>query len=476
MKYTAINIGPIGATFAIARKPREFWLASYMFSHLMKCLIKSFSTEAKLISPYLPESESHRVGLFPDRAFFKSEHDIDREKLIEKALIQFAVDINKNISFVHDYFNIMSLSIDDSSCPNVIEYLNTHFNYMELCNHTNTSKSSEDILAFLTEKYNSPLFEIAFGDKKFEIDSLEDIAACELKNGQNIKLKSYHNYICIVQADGDSMGKVISHISDDNISDISKKLITFGSNASELIAQFGGLPIYAGGDDLLFIAPVWGKDSTSIFSLINRIDTKYKAIVQTVDNLPLDTPTHTSMSYGVSITYNKYPLYEAWRIAGNLLFDEAKHLKKKNAIAWQLQKHSGSTHKGKISKSNTELYDAFTHILYTLSTDTLFSSVAHKIRANEILLGLWKETSINNIKIRLKAFFDKIIDTEDKDNCVYLSQVQELLIQLYKILQEEETEDKPSKEVNDISELISATYGMLRTAKFINGEEKTAYE
>ena len=38
MKYTAISIGPIIKTLAMARKPRELWAASYLFSYLMKCI------------------------------------------------------------------------------------------------------------------------------------------------------------------------------------------------------------------------------------------------------------------------------------------------------------------------------------------------------------------------------------------------------------------------------------------------------
>ena len=38
MKYSAINIGPIISTLGMARKPRELWAASFLFSHLMKCI------------------------------------------------------------------------------------------------------------------------------------------------------------------------------------------------------------------------------------------------------------------------------------------------------------------------------------------------------------------------------------------------------------------------------------------------------
>lgn len=470
MKYTAINIGPIGATFAIARKPREFWLASYMFSHLMKCLINSIPIKTEILSPYVFE-ESCKVGLFPDRAFFKSE-GIDTDELIETALHKFASDTKLPVSIVRDYFNIMSVTLDADSDREAIKKLNEYLNYLELSNRPCTSITSDQILAFLMKTYDSPLFNIGRNSRTFDIDTLEDIATCELRNGHNISRKSYHDYICIVQADGDNMGTVVTHLPDGIINNISKKLMNFGKEASDLISDFGGLPIYAGGDDLLFIAPVWGKGSTSIFSLLADIDKKYNNIVDEVNNLKIEIDKDkficTSMSYGLSITYHKYPLYEAWGIAGDQLFNKAKkkYGDNKNAIAWKIQKHSGSTYESGFSKSNLEFYKSFTDLLAISSKDRLVSAVAHKIRANEGLLSLIVNEDIEYSKIRLKAFFDYIVDIEDKSKeaCVYIQQVNELLIQLCQKLKD--------KEIADISALVSSAYGILRTAKFINGEEE----
>jgi CRISPR/Cas system-associated protein Cas10 (large subunit of type III CRISPR-Cas system) len=43
------------------------------------------------------------------------------------------------------------------------------------------------------------------------------------------------------------------------------------------------------------------------------------------------------MSFGISVNYEKYPLYEA----RGLLFDTAKKMGGKNAIAVSVRKHSG---------------------------------------------------------------------------------------------------------------------------------------
>lgn len=53
-KYTAINIGPIIGTISLAKRPRELWAASYLFSFFMECIINEIvKTKAKIISPAL---------------------------------------------------------------------------------------------------------------------------------------------------------------------------------------------------------------------------------------------------------------------------------------------------------------------------------------------------------------------------------------------------------------------------------------
>lgn len=472
MIYTAINIGPIYTTISMVRKPRELWQASYLFSHLMKCLINAVSSSgADIISPHIYTGNLCTVGLYPDRVFFKSKTPVDLHQLTEKGLAHFCKDTHLAKDVVDDYFNVMSVSLECNSDKEAVSALNRQLNFLELSNYAPRSESSEAIQSLLTKTYNSPLFQIAFGEKRFDIETLESIATYELKHFDKIKRKSYHNYVCIVQADGDSMGKVVSNLPDGLLPEISKALMSFGENASRLISDYGGLPIYAGGDDLLFIAPVWGgKDAPKhIFRLLEELDVAYAPIIKKVDELLKDAneeAIHTSMSYGVSITYYKYPLYEAWKIANEQLFQKAKTKfgKSKNAIAWKIQKHAGSTYEGGFSKNNKALHDSFGNILQMITSDTLVAAVAHKIRSGENILALLQHSE--QLDNRLKAFFDKIIDTADKDKTAidYIEAVRKLIIQLYGSLD--------NKEIEDISALVSNAYGMLRTAKFINGEEE----
>lgn len=444
MKYTAITIGPIGHTFSLAKKPREFWAASYLYSHLMKSIILSLkNNKFNIISPEEPAQSKLGVGLYPDRVFFEGgeEFKFDIEKFCNEL----------GILDAKDYFKVLQTSDEYDSAKSAIIGLNKKLDRLELSNYT-FDNEAEEAIRFLLQKENKEVreknhnskwpdvFLEAFENKKFPIESLEDLARKYEVDGEK---HSFNDYFCIVQADGDNMGKTIEN---GDISKISQALISYAQDVVPMISKYGAMPIYAGGDDLLFIAPVVGKDEKNIFDLISDIDQVFAKEFQKMEGNP-------SLSYGISITYYKFPLYEAWKKASSLLSDKAKNVNGKNAIAWELQKHAGSSFTGAFSKTNKDLYAAFKNIIAIKNQkETLVSAVSHKLRENESLLDLFKTS--DNLDVRLTAFFDKVIDAENAKD--YKDAVKALLKQLY-----------VTKEDN----ITRTIYGMLRTAKFINGEE-----
>jgi len=442
--YTAITIGPIGHTFSLARKPREFWAASYLYSHLMKSIIQALKVNSiRIISPAEPSKDKLGVGLYPDRVFFEGGTDFNFD--IEKFCC------NLNLSNAKDYFKVLQASGEYDSDKNAIIGLNKQLDRLELTNYSFT-KESEDAIRSILQKENKEVreknhdskwpdaFLDAFKDRKFPIESLEDLARKYETEGTK---HSFNDYFCIVQADGDNMGETIEK---GNIADISKALISYAQEVVPMISEYGAMPIYAGGDDLLFIAPVVGKEGQNVLDLIGAIDEIFNEKFKNMEGNP-------SLSYGISITYYKFPLYEAWKKASSLLFGKAKNVKGKNAIAWELQKHSGSSFAGAFSKSNKDLYDAFKKVIAVKNQrETLVSAVSHKLRENDGLLDLFKTS--DNLDVRLNAFFEKIIDAEDAKD--YKEAVKVLLKQLY---------------VTKETDVARTIYGMLRTAKFINGEE-----
>ena len=448
MKYLAINIGPIIKTFSMARKPREFWAASYMFSYLMECILEQLQKEQEkleLISPYYASKEDLciGVGLYPDRAFYIVKQEIDINWLLDNTLVFFACKINMEVNVARNFFRIMTVCQEYPSTPEAISGLNKALDILELNQMTWDSRTFDTVLNYLRKSNtNSQLFEIAFHRNYFPIDTLEEIARAK---AQQIDY-SFQRYVCIVQADGDCMGKIVSSKQvDGKLKDLSSLLMTFGKDACKKISNFKGLPIYAGGDDLLFIAPVCGNDNKNILDLIGEIDREYRKIQSYVNQLKEEVsikgngeikkePGQTSMSYGISIIYCKYPLYEAWAIANDMLFKKAKKISDKNAIAINLRKNSGADFEMVMSKSSKIHYNLDDLIRFT-PQEAFVSAVAHKIRANEHLLSaLPKEEPFSRLDERLSAFYEKIIDVESKseNETIYLQKSKETFELIYK--------------------------------------------
>ena len=458
--FTAINIGPIVKTLGMARKPRELWAASFLFSHLMKCIYQEAEQAgAKIISPAKPKEEKNKVGIYPDRIYLKGE--VSTKQIISDAVWKFYDDLygfnpDKNKKPDLSHFNLMSTTCEAEKESEAIALLNQQLDVLELCSYATDGDAAQTIYDIISEKKDSSLFNLA--DDKYikEIKSIEDIAGVQRKGQQEIKEKSHHRYFCVVQADGDNVGKTVSHpdLKDGEVLEISKKLVQFGLNATTIIDDFGGLPIYAGGDDLLFIAPVVGKNNKQIFQLLDDIENQaFKGVQDVVENLKLKDKDKASLSFGVSITYYKYPLYEALETARNLLFGKAKGIKEKKAVAWSLRKHSGGTFEAAFSLKDEELKTQFENLISATTDNDTVSAIAHKLRQEEALVNIVLES--NNAD-RLDALFEKVLEF-DKDKADYFNAVKAIMPTLFK------TTGK--------KDYIQTLYSLLRTAKFIKGEE-----
>ncbi len=464
MKYSAINIGPIISTLGMARKPRELWAASYLFSHLMKCIY----TEVKkagmtIISPAKPKEDKNKVGIYPDRIFIQG--DLDVKRVLNEALATFYIDLlgdgrrdSNNPDL--DYFNLMSASCKAEKESLAIADLNQKLDVMEMCNFAADKDAAQNIYKIISKKVSSSLFQIATGEDRLPIPELEKIANKQRVAHPEKTEKSHHRYYCVVQADGDNVGKTVSHkdLKDGEVLKISKALVDFGIKATSIIEDFGGLPIYAGGDDLLFIAPVIGVEGTHIFNLLEDIENKaFKGVHDIVKSLVLKDnkgmDIEASLSFGVSITYRKYPLYEALESARNLLFGVAKEIKEKNAVAWSLRKHSGGTFDCAFSLKNDDLKKQFTELIKTTTDNDTVSAVAHKIRQFESLVSIVLESGKQD---RLDSLFKKVLEF-DVEKESYFNAVKKLMPVLYNEIGE-----------TNYSKIL---YSLLRTAKFIKGED-----
>jgi CRISPR-associated protein Cmr2 len=438
MKYIALTIGPIYKTLANAKKPKELFASSYIFSYIMREIVKEFR-DRKFITPYTEDhsifDENSQVGLFHDRFIFKS-HEGDLEKL-ETAIINVCQDVAKSLSIelhqVKEYLqiNYFEKDIDDNS--NAILELSPYLDTAEL--FFQTSQDETFAKALRRKK----------GDKDNFLTDGKDIV-------DDLKKLSHGNYYCVVHADGDNMRKAIAN--KDDIEKVSKNLFEYCKISNGLIKAFGGQTIFAGGDDLLFFAPVLSTSKNkTIFELCEDISKDFE---KRFDGI-------ATLSFGISINYVKFPLYESVANSRNLLSSKAKK-NQKNNIAFNVTKHSGQSFETIIHKGNKEVYENF--LVFTSNIkggedmDNFLHSIHYKIDLHRVTLN---EIAID--KNKLQNFFDNYFNEASHDE--YKSFFAALIDFIYAVYQ-----DKEIKVDDKTNAKLDLVYATLRFVKFVQGDKK----
>ena len=378
MKYIALTIGPIYKTLQNAKKPKELFASSYVFSYIMREIIKEFK-DREFITPYIKNSnifKDNDIGLFHDRFIFQSkENDIYKLKsIIADVLKNIANELNIEIEAIENYLQINYDEYELNDNANPILEITPYLDTLELFYQTTQDNS----------------FANALRRKKGDSDNF-------LTEGKNIvddlKKLCYNNYFCVVHADGDNMGKAISK--KENIENVSKLLFEYCNFSHQKIKDFGGQTIFAGGDDLLFFAPVVSKKTNkTIFQLCEEIGVDFKEKFK----------GEATLSFGISVNYVKFPLYEALENSRELLFNKAKN-DKRNNIAFKVTKHSGQSFEAVVHKGNDEVYRKFLEFVSSITNEAqdknFLHSIHHKIDNYKKVLK-----NIKSDKKKLENFFD----------------------------------------------------------------------
>lgn len=385
MNYGAITIGPIIDTLSIAASPGTLWCASTMFSRLAGDLCESICHEipdAEIVAPAYEAGfvNSDGIGRFHDRIFFSCS--LDREALArslqtlcENAKAQLAGEIADALGeqdtsrreeiqrYMERYIQLSWLAAGKAEAEadgkNCILNLSQYLDCMELTAQNVPEETESPIMRLLCgtdESSNAYIYRKAHGNpvacwlipenaekngfqllKNGKVREISDIAnPFDGKDGRKL-----WNYFAVVQSDGDNMGALLRACPPEHVRAFSKSCIDYAAAAAKRIGAYGGLTIYAGGDDLLFLAPMEGKNGANLFVLCEEItelfNSEFNKLASQLPNAKL-----TTISFGISINYKKAPLYEALEDARNLLFGSAKS-GSKNQLALSLHKHSGQT-------------------------------------------------------------------------------------------------------------------------------------
>lgn len=461
-KYLAITIGPIDKTLYQARKTRELWAASYVFSALMRELLNEMKPIGELLAPQIATRPQKGAGIYPDRCFFKLETSVKADTLNSK--IQSAVQKLGNQLFPKqdrgfnpsEHFRVFAAELElksqgDSSIilrlnqmldalelqdiiprndlqlvsilenniltmyrdagldggksavyisfdngrqhrlPSLLELATSELNPDPKDEDSNYSKiltkpTNEAVLKYQREKQG--------GEKKagkHEADAQEK-SFQKLKKELGAAVKFRHKYVCFIKADGDSIGKTIAAIGnhDQTIRDFSELLGKFAAEAVEKILGYGAIPVYAGGDDLLIIAPLQNAVGRHVFNLLEDIESIWhgEKFVELGKRHQNDFNLRPTLSFGISVAYYKYPMFEALDNMDSLLFSDAKSFTGKNALAFRVLKHSGQAFGATIGLGGTGFQNFKEILTASRGQEAAFlTSVMHKLTDLKPLLA-----------------------------------------------------------------------------------------
>ena len=541
-QYYGVTIGPVFDTISAAKSPAGLWCASYLFSWISrefcKKLLESGVKETDIFSPFIAKDAPARkdgVGCYPDRMYFRADSGFEKAlgELIAGMKSAVAAEFGKSLTNLpearlQDFFDRYLLfyeahmDVDNAENQmragekNPIPVLNRYLNALELSRpfvpevslnpiarlfgvsddevnqKGDQAKGKNESIkrCFLLQKDETETCQLRTNPKDSDSDlkQMKDIAARgqgEHGGSENVEWKRYR-YCAVVNADGDSMGKVLDGFPPEKTREFSKACLDYGAEVSKKISDYGGVTIYAGGDDLLFLAPLDGTTMTAakecssddsgkgktetIFDLCEEISDifsrSFKKICKGTEH------SEPTVSFGISAHYYRFPLYESQRDAKRLLEKAKEHGKNKNSLAFRLQKASGIPLEfiaGNQSETLKQLKGLLNQSLELETKDDqtgrLLHSVIYKLDEFKSLFAK-AQTLPQPEENQLQPVFQNIFDSDVQKNDVmtnYLRSAQSLL----RALGEENTQADQEKTSEVFWKNRIDTLGVcLRIAKF----------
>lgn len=545
-KFIGITIGPIVKTLMLTTTPAGLWGASYIFSYYTKNLIQQIKQEFKIPDDFFIVPAKNKnvediirgcpwAGLFHDRIIFQADHSVTLSKInrcIEKGKEDLAEeilaicltedeDIGKAKKFIEDYLQVHVIEQEVEQGRNPILVLSPSLDILELGQGYIPKEDKNYLLNFLEnrdsleqKKSENRNQNIKKFTKKIEetqqlmewhfleeehIITIDDIAGVgEEQLDVNTHTKKY---FALVKADGDNLGKVLKSMEDvkgsqviEEIKAFSEKCFGYAKSAFEKVEKYGGKMIYAGGDDLLFIAPVKNHEET-IFHLLSTLNYEFMECFSKFSFQEEGLEKKMGFSAGVMICYYKYPLKEA--LIGVLdQLDRSKEVKTKNTISVHFEKHSGKQHGIQFREffKNGEEHKIFTKFLHLLkeygkrnapsnNSKDFLRAVGTKLQdyRNIFLIAMVRDGEekrgylhevFKNLFEEYPETFDETKTKEEKgEEANYIEIIVDLLEEIFYMklsLTQEKTEEIKWQVASDSLQEIETIIGLL---KFYNEKE-----
>ena len=415
-KYIAVTIGPVVDTINLASTPCALWAGSYMLSMLSRnicrklhkygimwdniispCLMKEVNNSFVLDMDILYRNDG--VGLFHDRVIFKIDGTDFTMKKFTKVKAEAIKETTQMFGFGYKWINYFQKYFLVSAVEFESEYVQEDKkNGIKAQNPILDSSVALDCLElakpFQKQDGKNPLLDLYTPDndekpeedKKSKNDKikrrvqnmsiqnwqlrsdvcnknikdLEELASGKVREELRDKFKKY-KYYAVVRSDGDRMGKIISSLKDDDeVRRFSHICLEYCSNIAEKVyKEYNGISIFSGGDDLLALIPVEEKGGKTIFQFVQEAN---KTFIKFFESFNIKD---ISLSFGIFVSYYKFPLYEALEQSAYLLFGVAK--KERNAVAIHFQKHSGQSAGLLIDNDSMDRFIEFYNEIYLKS-------------------------------------------------------------------------------------------------------------
>lgn len=475
--YFIFTIGPIYDTLQKATGTRSIWAASYIFSYLIKNIagkIQAAVGEDNLVMPYTGIDPKNGAGLYPDRIIARipnNEMFPQLKQLVKDEIAEFAKYVagslnedkatvttfmlqylrwnceiltlteGENISFAaYQCLDVKELSpvIPPPGRDYMFEFLNlstTHFLFQEGFNSSRVGFDSIlEVAAKTLKNHNPTLFEKIIHED-------ENAIIKQFKEKFTAVFKPHQKYIAIVHADGDNISETMELIGADQskIKRFSQFLFDFSVSATKNILKYGGMPIYMGGDDMLFFAPIAVKTNPEnqiqhILNICKELNDSFQEEYNKLKeelSIVVQVPT---ISFSVHVSYYKFPMYEALEQSRKDLRQRAKNKKlhkNKNTIAFTLRKHSGQIISADFE--NDALFQILLKFIHKWinekDPDLFLSSVATKLDILAPLLEAAVEEGVHTSHLLSKRLNEDVHSTKFEDFIEDLKAVVETFFQ-----------------------------------------------
>jgi|GEM_PF-1360363 len=300
----------------------------------------------------------------------------------------------------------------------------------------------------------------------------EDKVIPELKASYGQKVKNYHKYYAILQADGDRLGGHLMESDEATAMSISAELIRWAKNdafsALHMNRGYGALPVYIGGDDVFCFCPI-NNGSQNILEVAFALNQSF------ITKKGIDVANAT-LSISLQLSYYKSPMYESYQKSFPLLREVAKEyiyvdatgeVHKADTCTVSMDLHSGQPHQ--FSFSFKHEYKQFIEPLMNAMTlkeekKSFLTSVMYALRANEeILFFLYSQSSERFWHFFENNFDEAKPDREETDEFKFIKAVSDYLFDLFRRYGDKKGENE--KPYFSVIQLFSA----LKIIRFIKG-------